>query len=185
MFNKDQLETQLKSHAKSAMFERDFVFAFNKYLGEKRDGATRTYAEKKDWKDYRLQPAFQQQHAPFTVEGDDDKLHQAKWSSFLKDATFYYDLPTIHEQREMRFKLQHRYDDLFADSWSAPLQSRRDLVTWTCEQRNSYLQERNASEALIQDCKNYSALLRTYGPNYDSLKPKLGYVRGLFEGDQQ
>jgi len=49
MFTKDQLETQLKGHAKSAIFERDFVLAFNKYLGEKRDGATRTYAERKDW----------------------------------------------------------------------------------------------------------------------------------------
>jgi hypothetical protein len=33
MFTKDQLETQLKGHAKSAIFERDFVLAFNKYLG--------------------------------------------------------------------------------------------------------------------------------------------------------
>jgi hypothetical protein len=33
MFTKDQLETQLKGHAKSAIFERDFALAFNKYLG--------------------------------------------------------------------------------------------------------------------------------------------------------
>jgi hypothetical protein len=49
MFSKDQLEAQLKSHAKSAIFERDFVNAFNKHLTEKREGANKTYAEKKDW----------------------------------------------------------------------------------------------------------------------------------------
>ena len=54
MFNKDQLENQLKSHAKSAIFERDFTLAFNRYLTEKREGVNRTYAEKKDWKEYRL-----------------------------------------------------------------------------------------------------------------------------------
>ena len=49
-------------------------------------------------------PAFEHLE-PFTVEGDDEKLHVAKWKSFLRDATFYYDIPTVHEQREMRFKL--------------------------------------------------------------------------------
>ena len=175
----------MKSHAKSAMFERYFVFAFNKYLGEKREGVSKTYAEKKDWKEYRLTQVFEPQVTAFTVEGDDSKLHQAKWKSFLRDACFYYDLPTVQEQRDMHFKLQHRYDDLFADSWRAPLQSRKDLVTWTCEQRNAYLTEKSAPETLLEDCANFGGLLRKYGPNYDSLKPKLGYVRGLFEGEQQ
>jgi hypothetical protein len=95
MYTKDQLEAQLKSHAKSAIFERDFTLAFNKYLQQKREGADKTYAEKKDWKEYRLQPAFQTQNPVFTVEGDDAKFHKAKWASFLKDAAFYYDLPTL------------------------------------------------------------------------------------------
>jgi len=181
MYNKDQLEAQLKGHAKSAIFERDFMIAFNKHLNDKREGVNRTYAEKKDWKEYRLNPSVDDSRKPFAVAGDDAKLHQAKWRSFLKDSAFYYDLPTLQEQREMRFKLQHRYDDLFADAWTAPLQSRRDLVTWTCEQRNAYLSERSAPEGLLEDCQNYNHLLTTYGPNYDSLKPKLGYVRGLFD----
>jgi len=181
MFTKDQLESQLKSQAKSAVFERDFVNAFNKYLAEKREGVNRTYAEKQDWKEYRLTPAFERAQVPFTVEGDDSKLHQAKWNAFLKDSAFYFDLPTVQEQREMRFKLQHRYDDLFSDSWQAPLQSRRDLVEWTCEKRNVYLQERNAPETLLEDCSNYNGLLKKYGPDYESLKPKLGHVRGLFD----
>lgn len=180
MYTKDQLEEQLKGHAKSAIFERDFMLAFNKYLNEKKEGVNKTYAEKKDWKEYRLNPAFETV-TPFTVEGDDNKFHVAKWKSFLKDAAFYYDLPTAHEMREQRFKIQQRYDDLLPDNWRPPLQSRRDLVLWTCEQRNNYLKEREAPETLLEDCSNYASLLNKYGPNYDSLKGKLGYVRGLFD----
>ena len=95
MFSKDQLEAQLKSHAKSAIFERDFTLAFNKHLQQKREGAEKTYAEKKDWREYRLNPAFEPKNTAFTVEGDDAKFHKAKWASFLKDAAFYYDIPTI------------------------------------------------------------------------------------------
>lgn len=179
MFTKDQLENQLKSHAKSAIFQRDFVVAFNKHLAEKREGASKTYAEKQDWREYRLEPAFQRHNEPFVVEGDDAKFHKAKWASFLEDAAFYFDLPTVSEQREMRFKLQKRYDELMPSA--PPLQSRRDLVLWTCEARNAYLQERNAPEETLEDCGNYSLLLRKYGPDYDALKPKLGYVRGLFD----
>ena len=112
MFNKDQLENQLKGHAKSAIFQRDFMLAFNKHLADKREGAAKTYAEKSDWKEYRLQPAFPKHNEPFVVQGDDTKFHKAKWASFLEDAAFYFDLPTLHEQREMRFKLQKRYDEL-------------------------------------------------------------------------
>ena len=181
MYSKDQLEAQLKGHAKAVIFERDFAQAFDKYLTQKREGANRTYAEKKDWKEYRLTPAFEQKVKEFTVEGDDAKLHQAKWASFMKDAAFYFDHPTLHEQRAQRFQLQHRYDDLFTESWRAPLQSRRELLTWTCQQRNAYLSERNAAETLLDDCENYGGLLRKYGPDYSSLKSKLGHVRGLFE----
>jgi len=181
MFTKDQLEDQLKTNAKSALFERDFALAFDKYLAQKREGATKTYAEKKDWTEYTLNPSNERKIVAFTVKGDDTKLHQAKWQSFLKDAAFYFDLPTLQEQREMKFKLQHRYDDLFADTWSAPLQSRRDLLTWTCEKRNEYLTEKAAPEGLMEDCSNYAALLRNHGPDYEPLKSKLGFVRGLFD----
>ena len=67
----------------------------------------------------------------------------------------------------MRFKLQRRYDDLFDSQWSAPLQSRRDLLQWTCEQRNTYLTGKEAPEELLEDCTNVGGLLRKYGPNYD------------------
>ena len=37
MYTKDQLEEALKSQAKNAIFERDFMLAFNKHLNDKRN----------------------------------------------------------------------------------------------------------------------------------------------------
>jgi len=162
------------------MFERDFMLAFNKYMNQKKEQATKPYAEGRDWQQYRLQPSYKEVH-PFTVEGDDSKYHNAKWNSLLKDSAFYYDVPSIEDEREMRFKLQLRYDDLFESAWRPPLQSRRDLVQWACEEKNKYLEAKGASEKLMEDCSNYSQLLRKFGPDYSSLKAKLGYVKGLFE----
>lgn len=76
-----------------------------------------------------------------------------------------------------------RYDDLFTESWRPPLGSRRALVQWACERQNEYLNEKGAAAELLDDCHNYNGLLRKYGPNYDLLKGKLGYVRGLFEDE--
>ena len=39
----------------------------------------------------------------------------------MKDASFYYDHPTINEEREMRKTLQKRYDSLFQTHWKPPL----------------------------------------------------------------
>jgi hypothetical protein len=117
------------------------MVAFNKHLNAKKEGASKTYAEKKGWEGYRLEPAdsYMDEFRPFTVTGDDEVFHKAKWDSFLKDACFYYDNPTLAEERIIRFKIQHRYDDLFADAWKPPLQSRKDLVQWTCQAHNAYM----------------------------------------------
>lgn len=58
MYSKDQLEAQLKTQAKNAMFERDFMLAFNKYLNQKKDNASKTYAEQTNPDEYRLRPAY-------------------------------------------------------------------------------------------------------------------------------
>jgi len=68
MYSKDQLEAQLKAQAKNAIFERDFMIAFNKHLSEKK--REKSYAEERNWEDYRLKPAFQEVK-PFTIAGDD------------------------------------------------------------------------------------------------------------------
>ena len=45
MYTKDQVEAQLRAQAKNAMFERDFMLAFNRHLTEKKNNSTKTYAE--------------------------------------------------------------------------------------------------------------------------------------------
>ena len=135
MYSKDQLQDALKAEAKNSIFERDFAQSFNKYLGQKKNNVGQSYSEQVDKDKYRLkQSEFGvNQHPAFVIPGDGN-LKQMKWASLMKDACFYYDLPTIREERKMKFALQRKYDDLFVDSnWRPPLQSRRDLVTWSCE----------------------------------------------------
>lgn len=54
-------------------------------------------------------------------------------------------------------------------------------MTWACGQRNEYLEKNKAPEDKLEDCTSISHLLGKYGPDYNRLKSKLGYVRGLFE----
>ena len=61
------------------------------------------------------------------------------------------------------------------------MQSRKDLVLWACESQNQYMDEMSAPESMKMNCNQYQGLLDKYGPNYTSLKEKLGYVRGLFD----
>ena len=176
------MEEQLKQKAKAKLFEEQFAEAFDKYIGEKRQGINQSYADKRDWKDYRAMPLkLSQDTEVFAVEGDDPQFRQAKWNSLLKDCAFYFDNPSLDDEYKTLTRLQKRYDDLFSQHWKPPLQSRRDLMTWACEQRNSFMQERGASEEMLLECSNYGALLDKFGPNYESLKKKLGYVRGLFD----
>ena len=101
------------------MFERDFMIAFNRHLNLKKDASTRTYAETRDWKEYRLEPAYKEVER-FTIDGD-DKFQTRKWHAMLKDCAFYYDAPNIEDERQMRFTLQRKYDDILEDNWRPPL----------------------------------------------------------------
>eukprot|EP00347_Sterkiella_histriomuscorum_P012897 403366798 len=180
MYTRDQMEEQLKAHTKAAIFESQFAQAFEKILSEKRSGQNQTYADKVKRNDYTMTDGYAEVK-PFTVEGDDNNLRVAKWNSLLKDSAFYFDVPTLLQQRETRRKLQLRYDDLFAETMRFPLQSRRDLLSWACNAKNEHLKSKEASEELLENCENYTALLRKYGPDYDKLKNKLAHVRGLFD----
>jgi hypothetical protein len=44
---------------------------------------------------------------------------------------------------------------------------------------NSSFQDK-VPEAQLADCENYTTLLNVYGPDYNKLRPKLGYIKGLF-----
>jgi hypothetical protein len=99
----------------------------------------------------------------------------------MRDCAFYYDSPSIHDEREMRFSLQRKYDDLLPETWRPRLTSRKDLLTWACMEKNSIFQENGGPQTMLDDCENYGALLRKFGPDYQALRNKMGYVKGVFD----
>ena len=102
------------------------------------------------------------------------------WQALMKDCGYYFDVPNLDDELEMRLKLQRKYDGLFKPGWHPPLTSRRDLMTWACNQYNTAQLEANPDHQSF-DCENYRALISIFGPDYNRLKPKLGYIRGLFD----
>ena len=75
-----------------------------------------------------------------------------------------------------------KYDDLFLGAAMRPtLQSRKDLMNWACAAQNSYMSEKRAPEENMMDCTRYQALLDKYGPDYSTLKSRVGMIRGLFD----
>ena len=75
-----------------------------------------------------------------------------------------------------------KYDDLFIGAAMKPtLQSRKDLLGWACSAQNSWMTAKDAPEQHTIDCTRYQALLDKYGPDYSSLKGRVGYIRGLFD----
>ena len=87
----------------------------------------------------------------FKIENDDEN-QTLMWRSLLKDSAFYFDHPDINQEREMKKLLQRKYDQLFQPGWRPSLQSRRDLVTWSCNQYNSKLESQQAESTDLIDC---------------------------------
>lgn len=141
----------------------------------------KTYAEKVKREDYTNKERACEYPKTFSVAGD-DKCKSKLWESMMRDASFYLDNPGIDEEVKMRRTLQYRYDSLFSTAMRPPLQSRKDLVQWTCAAQNAWMDDKERPE-LKMDCANYSGLLAKFGPNYDSIKQKLGHVKGLVTDD--
>ena len=141
----------------------------------------KSYAETVDRSKYTKEDALVYKKA-FRVEGD-DKFKSKLWGSMMTDASFYYDNPTLQDEQEMRKKMQYRYDSLFSSVMRPPLQSRKDLVSWTCQAQNQWMSEKGAPEDMAMDCSNYKGLLELYGPDYTNIKKKLGFVKGLVPDD--
>ena len=100
----------------------------------------------------------------------------------MKDCAFYYDVPTIDEENKMKRTLQRKYDSILKPGWRPSLTTRRDLLEWACNQVNTtYAVNADVEEKDLMDCEDNSKLLKVFGPNYDRLRPKLGYIRGLFD----
>lgn len=45
------------------------------------------------------------------------------------------------------------------------------------------MEDKNAPESMKMECSNYSGLLKSFGPDYSTIKKKLGYVKGLVPDD--
>jgi len=115
------------------------------------------------------------------VEGD-NKFRTKKWDALMGDCAFYFDKPSIKEESHMKKTLMTKYDDLFPGVAMKPtLQSRRDLMNWACTAQNAYMVKKEAPEQDIIDCTRYQSLLDKYGPDYTSLKTRVGHIRGLFD----
>ena len=160
------------------LFEAEFNAQVEKQLAEKKANKNKTLAEKlgqqhKDFSD--------QIEKRFVIENDDPN-RTLMWRALMKDCAYYFDYPTIPQEERMRRTIQRKYDDLFVSrSYRPPLTSRRDLVTWACGQYNESLKANEAGEEFYVDCENYNALLTEFGPDYNRLKGKLGYIKGLFD----
>ena len=171
--NKEQFYNELKRKRAELLFQREFDNELARILAEKKEG---TYTKTNFDPEYMKEIDGYQRPKPFTIEHD-DKYKSRMWETCLKDCTFYFDNPKGSEKTEMKKKLQFRYDSLFPDYWKAPLDNRRKLVMWACEQKNNYMKEKE-NENGIEEC-NYNVLLQKYGPNYDALEEKLGHIKGL------
>ena len=106
MYNQFEHRNKLKQDAENILFEMEFAKEIEKQLAEKRTLKDKTLAEKL---------GYVKQADPlkrFTIEGDDENK-TLMWRSLFKDCAFYFDVPTIQEEIEMKRNLQRKYDHLF------------------------------------------------------------------------
>lgn len=97
----------------------------------------------------------------------------------MRDAAYYFDNPTLKQEIKMKSTMQAKYDSLFTEGWRPPLQTRSDLVSWVCHEHNKFVSDHGAPEAHTWNCENPRALIEEFGPNYDVVKAKLGFIKGL------
>ena len=173
--NKNEFYKQLKAQRAEQLFWRAFDDELSGIIAAKKSG---TFVESnfREGEYKEIKPL--QRPVEFTVEKD-DKYNTKLWASLMKDCAFYYDTPFANDKVEIKNKLQLRYDSLFSEQWKAPLNNRRELLLWACEQRNNYMTEKGNEEGL--DVCGFNTLVDKYGPNYDPLKEKAGFLKGLLD----
>jgi len=182
MQNRVEVEAKLRQETRDAIFNRQIAQALAKKQDERQRSGQLHYADLVNSEEYNLnRPTFGQDPEVFKVEGD-DKWKTKKWEAMMSDCAFYFDKPTISEESAMKRTLLTKYDDLFPGVAMRPtLQSRKDLVNWACAAQNAFMQNKGAPAENVMDCTRYQGLLDKYGPNYSSLKGKVGHLRGLFD----
>ena len=175
--NSDLLAKAISNTERQSEIKRDFDSRVQSYLNEKRENQNKLYAETVENRDNyknarKLYSAPQQYYAQ-----NDDAHHTKTWNECLRACAFYYDNPTVEDKKRTLEKLQLKFDPIFADGWTPPLNNRRSLLTWACEQRNQAF-ENSGNEDGKTVC-HYHNLLKEYGPDYETVKQKLGFVRGV------
>ena len=175
MYSGPEHRAKLQKDAQNLLFEAEFQKEVERQIAARQATSGKSLVER-----LGIQEKVEPTNKRFVIEGDDE--HQSlMWKSLLKDCAFYYDVPTIQDEDKMRSTLMRKYDGVLPRGWRAPLTTRRDLLTWACSQLNSSFQEKGFPETELLQCDNYNALVKNFGPDYDRLKPKLGYIRGLFD----
>ncbi len=173
--NRNEFYKELKEKRSEQLFWRNFDDELEKTLAAKRAGSL----QESNYREGEYNEVAQYQSPKeFTIDND-DKYKTKLWNSLLKDCAFYYDSPTCEDKVEVKNKIQLRYDSLFSSSWRAPLKTRKDLLVWACQQKNEYMTE-NGNEGGLDTCE-FNNLVEKYGPNYDQLKEKVGFMKGLFD----
>lgn len=74
----------------------------------------------------------------------------------MKDCAYYYDKPTLLQEKKMKKDLQYKYDDLFEAGIFPRLQTRQTLLQWACKSWQASKQEWQPNE-IEHDlkCENY------------------------------
>ena len=175
MYSLPEHRQKLQQQAENILFEAEFQKEVERQLAAKQANKGKTLIEK-----LGQQQKPKVNHPRFEIEGDDEN-NSLMWRSLLKDCAYYYDVPTLADENRMRKTLQRKYDSILPEGWRAPLTTRRDLVTWACTQLNSSFKEKGFPENELLNCENYQSIVKSFGPDYDKLRPKLGYIRGLFD----
>lgn len=149
-------------------------------LEEVKNAHEQAYADKVNKDDYAHHDDQNVKVKRFEIAGDDTTYRHKMWDSLATDCAFYYDEPYLQQEITMKKKLQYRYDSLFPEGWRPSMQSRNDLMSWACIHQNNFMKEKGASEDMMWNCENPRAMIDKHGPNYDSLRAKLGYIKGLY-----
>jgi|DEB0MinimDraft_12_1074336.scaffolds.fasta_scaffold57808_1 hypothetical protein len=157
------------------LFEAEFSKEIERQIAAKQANKDKSLVER-----LGLQTESVDRNARFAIAGDDES-QTLMWRALMKDCAFYFDAPSIDQENKMRRTLQRKYDGLFNANWRPSLGTRRDLVTWACNQYNGSLLEKGQEEKQLVDCDNYQMLLREFGPDYNKIRGKMGHIRGLFD----
>ena len=180
MYARETLQNQLLGEAKSQMFQEKLEEAIMRQAANKKANSSEPLVHSyENYFAFNIVDNRELYSKPFAVQGD-DKHNSKLWGELKKEAGHYFDCPTVQQEREMRDNLQLKYDGILPAGWRPPLQSRQDLLFWSCQKHVEYLKE-NTSETQFEDCHNHRGLVEKYGPNYDALRKKLGHIRGLFD----